>query len=355
MYKCLGDDKLESYLCTLSEKMKTNIIHQIEMKRVRYNHNEGFALIQQLKDYESMLQNDTSKGTFDYQHYHSIPVAICSVFESFFRAAIKDLIDLNIAKNKRLIKINGIRNFRFNFSFWNEIKEKEISLGEVVSILVKIKKIKSINALLSILLDLDFLPALKSFTYSSKSTLEAEEYWTNNYNQILRDIDSIYELRNILCPEFGFWVEVKKETLFRYLKHSILFLEQVNRYLYRLHNPLQKKSRKIKEETIAKRSFIESEKELDQLIAKISKVSDELGYDIGPFEEAFTKEIILWKQYRKKLARSNCEMYIGTENFWPVYWRNMEFITREKIDSLLKLNESLFFEAEIHSKVQKFD
>jgi len=64
--------------------MKRNIIHEIEMKRVRYNHNESFALIQQLKDYQSMLENNAPKSNFDYQHYYLIPVTICSAFESFF-------------------------------------------------------------------------------------------------------------------------------------------------------------------------------------------------------------------------------------------------------------------------------
>ena len=154
---------------------------------------------------------------------------------------------------------------------------------------------------MSILLDLDFLIAIKSFRHSAKSPtfLEVEEYWLNNYNQILKDIDSTYDLRNILCHEFGFWIEVTKETLFRYLKHSIIFLQQVDMYLYRLHNPLQKKSRKVKEETIARRSFMQREKELDELIAKISEVTDQLGYDRGPLEDAFSNEMILWKQYRK--------------------------------------------------------
>ena len=95
-----------------------------------------------------------------------------------------------------------IRNFRFDFFLWNEIKEKEISFGELVSELIKLKTVKNINALLSILLNLNFLAVLKSFTYSVKSTafFEIEDYWLNNYHQILKDIDSIYELRNILAP-----------------------------------------------------------------------------------------------------------------------------------------------------------
>ncbi len=38
--------------------MKRDIIKEIEMKRVRYNHNESFPLIQQLKDYENMMKNN---------------------------------------------------------------------------------------------------------------------------------------------------------------------------------------------------------------------------------------------------------------------------------------------------------
>jgi hypothetical protein len=334
--------------------MEPNIIHQIEMKRVRYNRNESFNLIHELKEYQSLLENITSKGTLIHQSYDLIPVKICSAFETFFRAAIKDLIDSNIAKNQRLMKIDEIKTFRFNFSLWDEIKKKEISVGELASELVKIKKTEGINFLLSKLLDLSFLPTLKSFSNSLKATSEAENYWTNHYNQILKDINSVYDLRNILCHEFGFWVEVKKETL-RYLKHSIVFLEQSNRYLSHLRNPLQKKSGKVKEETMAKKNFVQKEKELDMLVAKIVKVTNELGYEMHPFEEAFAREIGLWKQYRKKVAKSNCEVYIGTSNFKSMYWSNMEFITREKIVSLLELNESLFFEAEIHSKVQKFD
>ena len=38
--------------------MKRDIIKEIEMKRVRYNHNESSPLIQQLKDYENMMKNN---------------------------------------------------------------------------------------------------------------------------------------------------------------------------------------------------------------------------------------------------------------------------------------------------------
>ncbi len=111
----------------------------------------------------------------------------------------------------------------------------------------------------------------------------------------------------------------------------------------------------MREETAAKRRFMQTEKQLDQLIKKILEAFDELGYDTEPSEEDFKNEIILWKQYRKKLSKSNCEKYMGVTNFKSMYWLNMERITDEKIDSLFKQNESLFFEVEINSKVQRFD
>ena len=88
---------------------------------------------------------------------------------------------------------------------------------------------------------------------------------------------------------------------------------------------------------------------------KISEAFDELGYDTEPYEDAFVNEMILWRQYRKRLAKSNCEIYSGSTNFKSMYWFNMERITDERIDSLYKQNEALFFEAELHSKVQRFD
>jgi len=197
---------------------------------------------------------------------------------------------------------------------------------------------------------------LKSFNHLTKASwiIEVEEYWARNYVEVLRDINSAYELRNITCHEFGFCIDIKKETLFRYLKNSIAFLEHVDFYLYSLHHPAPKKIRKIKEVTLAKKSFLEKEKQLNGLIARLLKALNSFEFDMEPSEEAFTSEIILWKQHRKKVAKSNCEIYTGTRNYYTMYWHEMMWTTGEKIDVLLRRNESLFSEAERYSQIQKF-
>ncbi len=213
--------------------MKTNIVHQIEMRRARYNHNEGFALIQQLKNFEDVMKSCLLKKDFSDQHYYSIVVTICSAFETFFRSAIKNFIDKRHISPKRLLQIDIIKNYHIDLNTCSELMEKEISVGEVASELVKLNGMKNINTLLSILLDFHLIPALTSFHYPTKSRglINAEDYWLNNYQQIFKDIDSVYEIRNIHCHEFGFWIEIKKDTFLRYLKHSIIFLERVDTFL----------------------------------------------------------------------------------------------------------------------------
>ena len=339
-----------------------NIIHEIEMKRGRYNNNDSFVLIRQLENYETQFKGyspivnfDFDPG-FDFESVHFIPVMICSAFESFFKAAIKEIIDLKRTNKERIEKIPEVRDFKSNVLFWDECTAKEISLGDVISHILQIKGIESIDFIFSCLTNTKFIDFLKSFIISSKNkdTIEIERCWLENYNVIIKDINSIYRLRNIICHEFGFWIDIEKETILRYLKNSIAFLKHVNFYFNSLYNPTPGKNNRIKELTITKKSFLGKQKQLEELVTKVFETSNNLGYDMR-YDDSFRNEMVLWKKHRKKLAKSNCEIYMSTKNYPLMYWSNMESITTEKIDSLLKRHEALFFEAEVHSKVQKFD
>ena len=87
-------------------------------------------------------------------------------------------------------------------------------------------KLRNINILFSLLLDCDFLKEIIGFKIASKKGIVDFEqtYWEENCSVILKDLNAVYEVRNITCHEFSFVINIEKPVLLRYLKHAILFL-----------------------------------------------------------------------------------------------------------------------------------
>lgn len=258
---------------------------------------------------------------------------------------------------QRLNLLEEIKDFKPGLPIVKEMVHKKISIGELVSHLIKINSISSINRVFSYLLQTDFLHALKTMetNYKSEDYLLLIDYWRKNYNQIIKDLQSVYELRNIACHEFGYIIEVSKEVLQRYLKNGTVFLQIAGSYLSKLdYNPQFKKSR-TSDVTRAKRSFQKSEIQLDELIEKICQATQKVWFDTVYLTSDLENEIFLWRQYRKKVVKTIGEMWGASTSDREMYWNNMEMLTIEKISTLSNRYQYLFDEIESSSKIQSFE
>ncbi|MEO6456641.1 MAG: hypothetical protein ABIN97_21380 [Ginsengibacter sp.] len=336
--------------------MKRNIINEIELKRVRSN--KFKSIVHDLKEFEQTIHKANVTSSYDLFPFQLIPVNICSAFETFFKEQITLLIDQNHVGITRVEMLDEVKLFKPDLSFIHKVISQKISLGELVSHLVSIKKIERINNVFSVLINTDFLNSLKhlktSFTYDAHLSLM--NWWRRNYNEIIKDIDSLYRLRNIICHEHDAVISISKDTLLRYLKNSIVFLEITSIYLDSLIAPIKSKRKKVSELTLAKREFIKLENELGNLADKICDYSNKVRYDTAYLIINLRDEMVLWKQHRKKIAKSNCELYCTQRaSYCSMYWFNMQIITDEKIKTLKDRHEDLFAEVESYSKLQTFN
>jgi len=334
--------------------MKRNIVNEIELKRVRIN--KFKSIVHDLKEFEKTMNKANVTSTYDLFPLQFIPINICSAFETFFKEQIIVLIDQSRIDISRIEILEEIKVFKLDFSVIHKVISEKISVGELVSHLVSIKKISSINNVFSILLNIDFFYGLKHlkncFTYEAHLILM--NYWRQNYNEIMKDIDSLYRFRNIICHEYDAVVNIKKNVLLRYLKNSIVFLEVTSLYLEALMTPIKIKRKKISDLNVAKRDFQNLEKKLDDLVDKICDYSNKALYDMAYLIINLRDELFLWKQYRRKLAKSNCELYGMANGKCTMYWFNMQIITDEKIKLLKDRHNDLFDEVEKYSKTQTF-
>lgn len=337
--------------------MKRNLIKEIELKRVRTNDFLGDTpIIHDLKEYESEINSASCKEIYNDNIYQFIPVKVCSAFESFFRFSIEKLIDTKKIDSQRVLKIDEIKNFSCNVLVMQEFLKNKISLGEIASKLVSLTSMRKIHIAFSLLLDCDFLKELITFKIKSNPAIHNLEqtYWEQNYSTILKDLNAMYEVRNITCHEFSFVINIEKPILHRYLKHGISFLERVSAFLYYRYYTTQIRKQKISENTLAKRDFIEMENQLDELVERVCNYSGKVWYDTVYLSTNLKDEIFYWKRHRRRIVKSNCWIYERSKSYHLFYWREMEIMTFEMIKTLNSRYEYLVNEVEKKLKIQKF-
>jgi hypothetical protein len=328
--------------------MKRNIIEEIELKRSRYSDYNAYRIICELKELEREVMDTEIEKSKNYPTIKYIPLIAWSAIESFFQLELKDLIDNNIIDSKRLSFLEELKNFRLTILFTQEMTAKKISLGALISHVINVSNLQNINSVFSTLLNIDFLNDLKSFRMELKYYKTLIDGWQVNSIQVIKDLHSIYRARNILAHEFGFEIDIKNDVLLRYLKNCILFLELSNCYIDNL-------SQSVKiERKSAKEGFEDSDNKLDCLVEKILDYSNKTWYDMEPILWGFQDEIYLWRLHCKKVAKANCEIYIGTKNYKEMLWTNLEMLTREKVNLLANRYEYLFNEIDYATKIERF-
>ena len=128
-------------------------------------------------------------------------------------------------------------------------------------------------------------------------------------------------------------------------------MEGVSTFLGSLSCSHHVRKQRVSEVTLARRDFFEIEVKLDELVEKVCEYSNKVWYDTLYLSSNLKDEVFLWKRHRTKIAKSNCWIYQGGPTYYFQYWREMEAMTNEMINTLTSRHEYLFNEVE---KTQKF-
>jgi hypothetical protein len=163
--------------------------------------------------------------------YISIGMVAC--VETYFRMAIRDLIDAGLPFNENLKKLQEIK---FDLVTILNIKQGKISPGEMVAHLLPLNNLEDINRNVSLITGKDFLEEIKDIKFEQFQNLTTFELVPNLY-EIIKDM---FSERHIFCHEVAMKIMPTFKRESEILGSSILFTGAAESFILRELTSLQK-------------------------------------------------------------------------------------------------------------------
>lgn len=124
-----------------------------------------------------------------------IAIGLVACMESYFRSAIRDLIDFGAPYD---LNARGLDDARIDISTVLGLGREKITIGEFISHVISIRGMDDINRNMSIVLGEDYLTKLK--TIHNDVLGETIEKIAG---KLLVDLESVFAQRHIFCHEFA--------------------------------------------------------------------------------------------------------------------------------------------------------
>lgn len=202
-----------------------------EIANVRHRQRFGLAmgeLSYRLIELESAFKN-YDKSERELIRY--FPVALVACVESYFRMAIKELIDAGEQYFSNAEKISS--SIKIDFSVLRAVHDKKITVGELVAHGVKLSSLKHIESVLSNLLDTEFLQALRITTNRWAHEVKGEPATPilGKPDEVFAGVARTFELRHIICHEISSADEVKSEEIAQCFEICVSFLRASDEFV----------------------------------------------------------------------------------------------------------------------------
>lgn len=152
------------------------------------------------------------------------PVALVACIESYFRLAIKELVDsgeLYLSNSSALL-----RGDRFDFDILKGLHGQTITIGDVISRYPAISNLGHIMKLMDSLLGCDFREKLRDVysRWEVEVMGSPKQSIIRNIHETFRYAEKSFQLRHIFCHETATAIEVEKEEIDNCIYHTSLFL-----------------------------------------------------------------------------------------------------------------------------------
>ena len=153
------------------------------------------------------------------------PIAFVACIESYFRGAIKFLIDSRedfLENSGNLLKHQS----KLDFDILRKLQD-EITIGDVVSLFVPINGLENIHSSMSQIMEIDFFGRLSEVRARRPSGVagEAGVPVVENREEVFRYVAKTFELRNIFCHESATGFDVDSEEINKCVRNSEIFLQ----------------------------------------------------------------------------------------------------------------------------------
>ncbi len=165
------------------------------------------------------------------------PVALIACVESYFRMAIKDLIDAGDPFLKNAEKLAS--SLKLDFSLLRAVHGKTITVGELVAHGVTLSRLGHIEGALSSLLGVDFKQSLRTTTdrWAHEVRGEPSKPILSNPDEVFKGVARTFELRHIICHEIASAYEIDADEVTRCLESCVAFLRAADEFISETLHP----------------------------------------------------------------------------------------------------------------------
>lgn len=153
------------------------------------------------------------------------PIAVVACIETYFRLAIKKLIDFGepFLTNSQAIMPKG----NVGFDALRALHGQSITIGDIISHSVSISSLSHLTSYISKLMDRDFLKEV-SLVHSRWAVEVLKEQDTpiiQNADKTFKYVSKTFELRHIFCHEMASNHEIEDDVIEKCFDNSVIFLK----------------------------------------------------------------------------------------------------------------------------------
>ena len=214
-----------------SSKVQKSRVQQIlEIRqRARFQYREAelnFRLNEIRRAYCDIISDQIELNQKEILRY--FPITLIATTESFFRMAVKELIDQGepyLSNAEKLVK--GVQ---YDYEALKNMHGQVITIGDFVSHHIPINNLGHIVSNMSHLMNCDFKKKLSSVTdrWDVEVKKKPNVAIISDIEITFRCVAETFRLRHIFCHEIASGVTVIKENIDECVKHTVLFLRASN-------------------------------------------------------------------------------------------------------------------------------
>lgn len=279
---------------------------------------------------ERLFALEKSFKTFDKNDSELIrhfPVALIALVESYFRMAIKDLVD---AGEPYLTNAEKLTSLKLDFSVLRAVYGKTITVGELVAHGMQLSRLEHVETHLSNLLGVGFLDSLRMTTdrWAHEVLGKPAIPILSKPDEVFADVDRAFELRHIICHEIASAYEIKSDEVARCFENCVAFLKAADEFISEATHPgepLTQAGMNI----AAGRSLSEKRRQLAKAVKALRARLDETEL------AAFNKSQLEWQRYCDAWASFVAGYQVEGGTMWPlIYYDAAESLVGQRIDEV---------------------
>ena len=164
------------------------------------------------------------------------PIALVACIESYFRLAMKDLIDSGepyLSNSKRLLS-----GERYDFEILKGLHGQTVSIGEVISHHPSINNLEQVISLMNTLMGGEFRSKICNVhnRWAVEVKKQPKQPIIENVNETFCYVEKTFQLRHVFCHEIATAIEIEAEDIGKCVDHTTVFIkasdEVVSQTLY---------------------------------------------------------------------------------------------------------------------------